>query len=193
MVAPKLLGLKSPVSGISKQVSLPLAAARAGRIAKAYFVALRVGPRHPLFPASPSHMLRTAFSRSLSTAAAAGLRVAVVGSGPSGFYTAKYLLKEDPTCTVDVLDALPNPYGAAAAQVAPWLPHLRPLPSSLFLSLSLSLSLHLPHLRPLPSSLSHFSLLLSSLPALSPNSSSCSHSLLWQAWCALAWRQTTQR
>ena len=37
--------------------------------------------------------------------------VAVVGTGPSGFYTAKYLIKEDPDLRVDLIDALPTPYG----------------------------------------------------------------------------------
>ena len=37
--------------------------------------------------------------------------VAIVGTGPSGFYTAKYLIKEDPELRVDLLDALPTPYG----------------------------------------------------------------------------------
>ena len=50
--------------------------------------------------------------RPLSAAPPPPLRVAVVGSGPSGFYTAKYLLKDHPGCHVDVLDALPTPYGA---------------------------------------------------------------------------------
>jgi len=39
-------------------------------------------------------------------------RVLVVGSGPSGFYSAKYLLKDDPQVHVDVIDALPSPYGS---------------------------------------------------------------------------------
>ena len=51
-------------------------------------------------------MLRRAASRAFSTG-----RIAVVGSGPSGFYSAKYLLKEDPNVRVDVLDALPSPFG----------------------------------------------------------------------------------
>lgn len=58
-------------------------------------------------------MLRlAAAARHFSSAAAAPLRVCVVGSGPSGFYAAKYLLKDHAACSVDVLDALPNPYGA---------------------------------------------------------------------------------
>jgi ferredoxin/flavodoxin---NADP+ reductase len=48
------------------------------------------------------------------------LSVAVVGSGPAGFYTADALLKsEDPRVTVDVLDRLPTPWGLVRLGVAP--------------------------------------------------------------------------
>ena len=42
---------------------------------------------------------------------AAAHHVAIVGMGPSGFYTAKYLVKDDPTVRVDLYDALPTPFG----------------------------------------------------------------------------------
>ncbi|MGN6796703.1 MAG: FAD-dependent oxidoreductase, partial [Gaiellaceae bacterium] len=48
------------------------------------------------------------------------LRVAVVGSGPAGFYTADALLKsEDPQVAVDVIDRLPTPWGLVRLGVAP--------------------------------------------------------------------------
>jgi len=48
------------------------------------------------------------------------LRVAVVGSGPAGFYAADALLKsEDPPVLVDVLDRLPTPWGLVRLGVAP--------------------------------------------------------------------------
>ena len=48
------------------------------------------------------------------------LKVAVVGSGPAGFYTADALLKsEDPQVAVDVLDRLPTPWGLVRLGVAP--------------------------------------------------------------------------
>jgi ferredoxin--NADP+ reductase len=48
------------------------------------------------------------------------LRVAVVGSGPAGFYTADALLKsDDPAVAVDVLDRLPTPWGLVRLGVAP--------------------------------------------------------------------------
>jgi ferredoxin--NADP+ reductase len=47
------------------------------------------------------------------------LRVAVVGSGPAGFYTADALLRSDPPVEVDVLDRLPTPWGLVRLGVAP--------------------------------------------------------------------------
>jgi ferredoxin--NADP+ reductase len=50
----------------------------------------------------------------------APLRVAVVGSGPAGFYTADALLKSaDPPVVVDLLDRLPTPWGLVRLGVAP--------------------------------------------------------------------------
>ena len=45
-------------------------------------------------------------------------RVAVVGAGPAGLYTADELLKH-PELQVDVYDRLPTPYGLVRAGVAP--------------------------------------------------------------------------
>lgn len=49
------------------------------------------------------------------------LRVAVVGSGPSGVYTAQSLVQQErvPDVHVDVLDRLPCPYGLVRYGVAP--------------------------------------------------------------------------
>ncbi|WP_328883381.1 FAD-dependent oxidoreductase [Streptomyces sp. NBC_00299] len=47
------------------------------------------------------------------------LHVAVVGSGPSGCYTAQGLVQQDPDVVVDVLDRLPCPYGLVRYGVAP--------------------------------------------------------------------------
>ncbi|HEX72884.1 MAG TPA: NADP oxidoreductase, partial [Candidatus Hydrogenedentes bacterium] len=47
------------------------------------------------------------------------LRVAVVGSGPSGFYAADALLKAAPVCTVDMFERQPTPYGLVRSGVAP--------------------------------------------------------------------------
>ena len=51
---------------------------------------------------------------------ASPLRVAVVGSGPAGFYAADALLKsDDPVVEVDMIDRLPTPWGLVRLGVAP--------------------------------------------------------------------------
>ncbi|MGW0190065.1 FAD-dependent oxidoreductase [Streptomyces sp. NPDC003362] len=47
------------------------------------------------------------------------LRVAVVGSGPSGVYSAQSLVQLEPLALVDVFDRLPCPYGLVRYGVAP--------------------------------------------------------------------------
>ena len=53
------------------------------------------------------------------------LRVAVVGSGPSGFYAAEALLKGPVAARVDVIERLPAPYGLVRYGVAPDHPKLK--------------------------------------------------------------------
>jgi ferredoxin/flavodoxin---NADP+ reductase len=53
------------------------------------------------------------------------LRVAVVGSGPAGFYAANALLSADPPVEVDVLERLPTPWGLVRLGVAPDHPKLK--------------------------------------------------------------------
>lgn len=47
------------------------------------------------------------------------LLVAIVGSGPSGFYAAEALIKSDIKTKVDMLERLPSPYGLVRSGVAP--------------------------------------------------------------------------
>ncbi len=47
------------------------------------------------------------------------LLVAIVGSGPSGFYAAEALLKSGLTVKVDMLERLPTPFGLVRSGVAP--------------------------------------------------------------------------
>ena len=54
------------------------------------------------------------------------LRVAIVGSGPSGFYAAGHLLKaKDLEVAVDLYDRLPTPFGLVRAGVAPDHPKIK--------------------------------------------------------------------
>ena len=54
------------------------------------------------------------------------LRVAVVGSGPAGFYTAQHLFNSDELeVTVDMFERLPAPYGLVRYGVAPDHPKIK--------------------------------------------------------------------
>jgi ferredoxin--NADP+ reductase len=53
------------------------------------------------------------------------LHVAVVGSGPSGFYSAEALLKSELVVRVDMFERLPAPYGLVRNGVAPDHPKLK--------------------------------------------------------------------
>ncbi|MET0958127.1 MAG: FAD-dependent oxidoreductase, partial [Solirubrobacterales bacterium] len=54
------------------------------------------------------------------------MRVAIVGSGPAGFYAAEHLLKrEHLSIEVDMFDRLPTPFGLVRAGVAPDHPKIK--------------------------------------------------------------------
>jgi ferredoxin--NADP+ reductase len=53
------------------------------------------------------------------------LHVAVVGSGPSGFFAAAALLAADRPCRVDMLERLPTPWGLVRSGVAPDHPKIK--------------------------------------------------------------------
>ena len=52
-------------------------------------------------------------------------RVAVVGSGPAGFYAAEHLQKHHPGIEIDMFDRLPTPYGLVRGGVAPDHPKIK--------------------------------------------------------------------
>jgi len=53
------------------------------------------------------------------------LRVAIVGSGPSGFYATEALIKSDLTVEIDLIERLPAPFGLVRSGVAPDHPKLK--------------------------------------------------------------------
>src|SRR5204863_405823 len=59
------------------------------------------------------------------TAMSDPLRVAVVGSGPAGFYAAGALLAADPPFEVDMIERLPTPWGLVRLGVAPDHPKIK--------------------------------------------------------------------
>jgi ferredoxin/flavodoxin---NADP+ reductase len=53
------------------------------------------------------------------------LRVAIVGSGPAGFYAAESLQKAAPGIAIDLIDRLPTPFGLVRGGVAPDHPKIK--------------------------------------------------------------------
>ncbi|MEE8633477.1 MAG: FAD-dependent oxidoreductase [Methyloceanibacter sp.] len=53
------------------------------------------------------------------------LHVAVVGSGPSGFYAAEALLRSEADVRISMIERLPTPYGLVRSGVAPDHPNLK--------------------------------------------------------------------
>lgn len=53
------------------------------------------------------------------------IHIAIVGSGPSGFYAAEALLRADPRLRVDMFERLPTPFGLVRSGVAPDHPKLK--------------------------------------------------------------------
>src|ERR1019366_3172070 len=54
------------------------------------------------------------------------IRIAVIGSGPAGFYTAGHLLKDaGGRCEVDMIERLPTPWGLVRSGVAPDHPKIK--------------------------------------------------------------------
>ena len=47
------------------------------------------------------------------------VNVAIVGSGPSAFYTAEALIKLDANIRIDMIERLPTPFGLIRGGVAP--------------------------------------------------------------------------
>src|ERR1700722_14174462 len=54
------------------------------------------------------------------------IRIAVIGSGPAGFYTAGHLLKDaSEPVEVDMIERLPTPWGLVRSGVAPDHPKIK--------------------------------------------------------------------
>ncbi|KAF1361506.1 NADPH:adrenodoxin oxidoreductase mitochondrial precursor [Lizonia empirigonia] len=68
-------------------------------------------------------LLRNAYSTNATTRK--GLRVAIIGSGPAGFYTAHRLLHKVQDAIIDMYEQLPVPYGLVRFGVAPDHPEVK--------------------------------------------------------------------
>jgi NADPH-dependent glutamate synthase beta subunit-like oxidoreductase len=56
---------------------------------------------------------------------ARGPRIAIVGSGPAGFYTAQKAMREVPDTKIDMYEKLPTPFGLVRYGVAPDHPEVK--------------------------------------------------------------------
>lgn len=75
-------------------------------------------------------IISRAFTTAATAAAAGPFRLAIVGSGPAGFYTAHRLLKEWPNTQIDMFDSLPVPHGLVRFGVAPDHPEVKVITKS---------------------------------------------------------------
>jgi len=53
------------------------------------------------------------------------MRLAVIGSGPAGYYSAYRIMKKMPDAYVDMYESLPVPYGLVRFGVAPDHPEVK--------------------------------------------------------------------
>ena len=71
-------------------------------------------------------LTRRALQRSYSTTPTRRpLQLAIIGSGPAGFYSAYRLLKKLPDAQITMFEQLPVPYGLARYGVAPDHPEVK--------------------------------------------------------------------
>jgi len=57
------------------------------------------------------------------------MRLAVIGSGPAGYYSAYRIMKKMPEARVDMYESLPVPYGLVRFGVAPDHPEVKVRPA----------------------------------------------------------------
>ncbi|KAJ4354311.1 NADPH-adrenodoxin reductase [Didymosphaeria variabile] len=72
-------------------------------------------------PARAVHLRRNEYS----TSTRKPLRLAIIGSGPAGFYTAQRLMRQVKDAVVDMYEKLPVPYGLVRFGVAPDHPEVK--------------------------------------------------------------------
>ncbi|KAF1976594.1 NADPH:adrenodoxin oxidoreductase mitochondrial precursor [Bimuria novae-zelandiae CBS 107.79] len=77
-------------------------------------------PRALHLPQNASPLPRNAYSATKKP-----MRLAIIGSGPAGFYSAHRLMKQVPDAMVDMYEKLPVPYGLVRFGVAPDHPEVK--------------------------------------------------------------------
>jgi NADPH-dependent glutamate synthase beta subunit-like oxidoreductase len=82
-------------------------------------------PERLLQEARPIHPSQLRYNSSHAGKDGSPLRVAIVGSGPAGFYTARKLLMELRNVSIDMYEKLPVPFGLVRFGVAPDHPEVK--------------------------------------------------------------------
>lgn len=100
--------------------------------------ACRHGKQLTRLGASPHKTSHVSYSTAASTRNEKPFRMAVIGSGPAGFYTAYRVMSRIQNSKIDMYEALPVPFGLARFGVAPDHPEVKvrintPLPPVLLL------------------------------------------------------------
>ena len=80
-------------------------------------------------PADTAPCRRRWNTRYTTSTATRPFRMAVVGSGPAGFYTAYRVMSKVQSAKVDMYEALPVPFGLVRFGVAPDHPEVKVRPS----------------------------------------------------------------
>ncbi|KAL6708014.1 NADPH-adrenodoxin reductase [Coniothyrium glycines] len=107
------------VSRPLRRVSAPIQAVRALHVR----ASRNASPsRHPA--TTPAYNI-SKHAYSTTTASRGQLRVAIIGSGPAGFYTAHRLLNQVEDAVIDMYEQLPVPYGLVRFGVAPDHPDVK--------------------------------------------------------------------
>ena len=65
------------------------------------------------------------FSAAVQSGASAPLKLAIIGSGPAGFYSAHRVMMRLPDAKVDMFEKLPVPFGLVRFGVAPDHPEVK--------------------------------------------------------------------
>lgn len=127
----RLTGEKAPPSDghddetkVSAQLSK-----RNGFLPTPVFIMLLSFGRRAAWPSHQVHLRASvrkfSVSRCVSRHADAPFRLAVIGSGPAGFYTAYRVMSKLPQARVDMYEALPVPFGLVRHGVAPDHPEVK--------------------------------------------------------------------
>ena len=82
-------------------------------------------PAKQLSAATRASARAARFFSSTPRDAGSPFRLAVIGSGPAGFYTAYRVMNKIPNAKVDMYESLPVPYGLVRHGVAPDHPEVK--------------------------------------------------------------------